>query len=77
MGKGEVQILHPLPTTQGGSIGHQGEVPDGFHAIHRGAVLEGHGPPPQWAARLYSMDQAGELLSRIGGSTGPLNGPVT
>ena len=26
MGKGEGQILHPLPPAQGGSIGHQGEV---------------------------------------------------
>ena len=71
MGKGEGQILCPLPPAQGGSIGHQGEVTNGFHAVHRGAVLEGHGPLPQWAVRLYGMDQAGELLSGIGGSTGP------
>ena len=70
MGKNKGPILHTLPPTQGGSIGHQGEVPNGLHAIYRGAVLEGHGPPPPWAARLYGMDQAGELLSQIGGSTG-------
>ena len=43
MGKNEGPILCALPPTQGGSIGHQGEVPNGFHAVHRGAVLEGTG----------------------------------
>ena len=71
MGKGEGKILCTPPLTQGGSIGHQGEVPNGLHAIHRGSVLEGHGPPPPRAVRFYGMDQAGELLSWIGGSTGP------
>ena len=71
MGKGEGQILHTLPPTQGGSIGHPGGAPNGLHAIHRGLVLEGHGPPPLRAVRFYGMDQAGELLSWIGGSTGP------
>ena len=71
MGKAQRKILHTLPPTQGGGIGHQGEVPNGLHAICRGSVLEGHGPPPSWSVRFYSVDQAGELLSQIGGSTGP------
>ena len=71
MGKGERQILRTLPPAQGGSIGHQGGAPNGFHAIHRGSVLEGHGPLPPWAVRFYGMDEVGELLSWIGGSTGP------
>ena len=71
MGKNEGPILCTLPPAQGGSIGHQGEVPNGFYAVHRGAVLEGHRPLPQWAVRLYGMDQAGELLPWIGSSTGP------
>ena len=71
MGKNKGPILQTLPPAQGGGIGHQGEVPNGFHAFYRGAVLEGHGPLPPQAVRLYGMDQTGELLSRIGGSTGP------
>ena len=71
MGKAEGQILRALPLAQGGGIGHQGKVPNGLHAIHRGAVLEGHRPPPQWAARFYHVDKAGELLPWISGSTGP------
>ena len=71
MGKNKVPILHTLPPAQEGSIGHQGEVPNGLHAFDRGAVLEGHGPPPSRAARLYRMDQAGELLSWTSGSIGP------
>ena len=71
MGKAERQILHALPPAQGGGIGHQGKVPNGLHAVHRGAVLEGHRPPPQWAARFYRIDKAGELLPWIGGSTRP------
>ena len=71
MGKAERQILHTLPPAQGGGIGHQGKVPNGLHAVHRGAVLEGHGPPPQWAVRFYSVDKAWELLPPIGGSTRP------
>ena len=59
MGKAERKILCILPPTQGGGIGHQGEVPNGLHATCRGS------------ARFYSVDQAGELLSWIGGSTGP------
>ena len=69
MGKNKGPIFHTLPPAQGGGIGHQAEVPNGLHAIHRGAVLEVHGPLPQWAARLYGIDQARELLSWIGGST--------
>ena len=47
MGKAERQILQALPPAQGGGIGHQGKVPNGLHAIHRGAVPEGHRPPPE------------------------------
>ena len=72
MGKNKGPILRTLPPAQGGSIGHQREVPNGLHAFDRGAVLEGHGPPPPWTVRLYGIDQAGELLSWIGGSAGPL-----
>ena len=71
MGKNKGPFFCTLPPAQGGGIGHHGEVPNGLHAIHRGAVLESHRPPPQWAARLYGMDQAGEILPWIGGSTGP------
>ena len=71
MGKNKGPILQTLPRAQGGSIGHQGEVPNGPHAFDRGAVLEGQGPLPSQAVRLHGMDQAGELLSRIGDSTGP------
>ena len=67
MGKGERQILHPPPPAQGGDVGHQGEMPNGLHAVHRGAILEGHGPPTQWTARFHGVDKAGELLPRIGG----------
>ena len=71
MAKAEGKFLCTLPPTQGGGIGHQGEVPNGLHAIHRGSVLEGHRPPPPWAGRFYGMDKAGELLPQIGGSTRP------
>ena len=71
MGKNKGPILRILPSAQEGSTGHQGEVPIGLHAFDRGAVLEGHGPLPSQTARLHSMDQTGELLPRIGGSTGP------
>ena len=71
MAKAERKILHTPPSTQAGGIGHQGEVPNGLHAVHRGSVLEGHGPLPPWSVRFYGVDQAGELLPQIGGSTRP------
>ena len=46
-------------------------MPIRLHAFDRGAVLEGHGPLPPLTVRLHRMDQTGELLSWIGGSTGP------
>ena len=38
MGQNKGPILQTLPPTQGGSTGHQGEVPIGLHAFDRGAV---------------------------------------
>ena len=46
-------------------------MPIGLHASDRRAVLEDHGPPPPWTAGLHQMDQTGELLPWVGGSTGP------
>ena len=69
MGEAKGKVLHTLPPTQGGGIGHQEKVPNGLHGVHRRTFPEGHGPPPQWALRLYCLDKAGELLPRIGGST--------
>ena len=71
MGKNKGPSLHTLPPAKGGSTGHQGEVPNGLHAFDRGAVLEGHRPPPPRTSRLHGIDQTGELLPWIGGSTGP------
>ena len=67
----EREVLLTLPPAQGGGIGHQGKVPNGLHAVHRGTFLEGHGPLLQWALRFYGLDKAGELLPWIGGSTRP------
>ena len=71
MGKNKGPFLQTLPPTQEGSTGHQRWVPIGLHASDRRAVLEGHRPPPPQTAGLHQMDKTGELLSRIGSSTGP------
>ena len=59
MGKNKGPIFRTLPPAQGGGIGHQGEVPNGLHAIHREAVLEGHRPLPQWAETLQHGSNRG------------------
>ena len=67
MGKGEREVLHPPPPTQGGDVGHQREAPNGVHALHGGAVLEGHGPLTQWTVGFHRVDKTRKLLSQIGG----------
>ena len=71
MGKNKGPFLRTLPLAQGGSTGCQREVPIGLHASDRRAVLEGHRPPPPRIVGLHQMDQTGELLPWVGGSTGP------
>ena len=67
MGKDEREVFHPPPPTQGGDVGHQREVPNGVHALHGGAVLEGHRPLTQWTVGFHWVDKTGKLLSWIGG----------
>ena len=43
MGEAKGDVLHVLPPTQGGGIGHQGKVPNGLHGMHRRTFLEATG----------------------------------
>ena len=67
MGQNEGEVLHPTPPVQGGVEGHQRKLPHAIHALYGRPFLCSHRPQTQWAKRLHRMDQAGQLLSRIGG----------
>ena len=67
MGQNEGEVLHPPPPVQGGVEGHQRESPHVIHALYGRPFLCGYGPQTQWVKELHWMDQAGQLLSWIGG----------
>ena len=66
MGQSEGEVLHP-PPVQGRMEGHQRKLPHTIHALYGRPFLCGHRPQTQWAKGLPWIDQAGQLLSWIGG----------
>ena len=47
--------------------GHQRGLPHTIHALYGGPFLCDHRPHTQWVKGLHRMDQAGQVLSWIGG----------